>query len=246
MTDRRNQGSVSNPNPSVRYYRWSSDDKTFTYYDPEVKDEEKDKMGADVSIKLPLKFALLTERSTVRGWHDATESSIYANEVELTSQEELNVYSSKKDAKGNSLIASGLYNDIKTKLEGGHFEKAIYGYEKGVGIVRIALKGSGLTPWFDLIKEVGRDKYDLMIEVTGADEQKKGKIKYSTPIFEATKKITKAQDDEINEAFGKIDEYFKSKKKSEEPSEVESNVESGFDLPDQEPELVADSDDLPF
>lgn len=207
MSDRREQFGSSTPSPVVRYYEWKSDEKKFGYYDKNIGENK---------FVMPLKVAFVTTRACVRGWHDDTESGIYSNEVKNSGQETLSVYSSKPDKSGNNLIATGLYRDIKNDLKGGHYEKCIYGYEFGVGVVKINLKGSGLMAYSTFEKEAGKKTFDYFIEVKSATSAKKGKVNYSTPDFVLGEAITKEQDREVNDAFNVVEEFFKSKSKEPE------------------------------
>ena len=111
------QGAFSTPqsNPSTKFIDWKSNDKWFSYYDKDKKE--------NVQIPLPFKFLALDELHSVKGWNDATSSGIYSNEVKFISKEILTV----KPFKGNE-IAKGLYKDIKDKVQsaGGHYVKSIY------------------------------------------------------------------------------------------------------------------------
>lgn len=79
--------SRSNPtdgikNPATRWFEWAGGDEGgIKHYDKEAK--------ADVKVALPFTFLLLDELSTVKGWHEPSESGIYANEVRDTRQDAL-------------------------------------------------------------------------------------------------------------------------------------------------------------
>lgn len=60
-------------NPARKFLEWKSDDKCFSYYDKEKKE--------NVKVELPLTFVILEHYHTVKGWNDKSESGIYANEV---------------------------------------------------------------------------------------------------------------------------------------------------------------------
>jgi len=211
MSNRREQFGTSVPSPVVRYYEWKSNEKKFGYYD---------KAKGENVLVFPLKVAVLTTRACVRGWHDATESSIYSNEVKNTAQEPFNVYSSKPDKSGNTLIASGIYKEIKVNLGGGHYEKSVYAYEEGVGVVKVNFKGAALMAYSTFEKEFGKKTFDFMLEVSEFSEGKKGSIKFTTPTFALGSAIDAELDKKVNVAYGEVEEYFNSKnKKDEQPEE---------------------------
>jgi hypothetical protein len=238
---RRSQYGESLPNPTVRYYEWKSNDKTFSYYDKDKKE--------NVAV-FPLKIALLTERSTVRGWHDETESSIWANEVKNPAKERFSVQSSKPAKGGNTLIATGIYQEIKGKLEGGHFERVIYGYEEGVGIVKIYLKGSSLGAYSNFRKETGNKCFDKFIVVDEFVDGKKGSIKFTFPKFKLDGEFNSELDVKIDEAFQTVEEYLDSKGKSKEEVNndyVPEEHDSMTPPPQQSAmEEISSDDDLPF
>jgi hypothetical protein len=230
--DRREQFGNSAPSPVKRYYQWGSEVKGFKWYDKEAKENK---------VEFPLSVAFITSRSTVRGWHDLTESSIYANEVKNTAQEPLSVYSSKPDKKGNTLLATGIYKNIKGDLQGGHFEKVLYAYQEGVGVVKINLKGSALQAFSNFEKDNKRDVlFDNLLTIKTFESAKKGATKYTVPNFELGGAISKDLDVKANEAYKEVVAYLDSKGKSKDIVEEEVGVPEGvFDEETQ-------SDGLPF
>lgn len=233
MSERREQYGTSVPSPVKRYYQWASNEKGFKYYDKEK---------AENIIVFPLSFVFLTSRSTVRGWHDGTQSSIYANEVKNSAKEQLQVYSSKPDKKGNTLIAFGIYKDIKGDLQGGHFEKVVYGYEKGVGVVKINLKGASLQAYSNFEKE-NKNLFDNFITINTFVDAKKGSNKYTVPNFVLGDKIDSETDKIVDEAFKEVTNYLNSKgNKSEESKD---NYVPDTEIGEEQLEPIS-SDGLPF
>lgn len=234
MSERREQYGTSIPSPVKRYYQWASNEKGFKYYDKEK---------AENIIVFPLSFVFLTSRSTVRGWHDGTQSSIYANEVKNTAKEALQVYTSKPNSKGNTLLATGIYKEIKGNLEGGHFEKVVYGYEPSVGIVKINLKGSGLQAYSNFEK-ANKNLFDNLITISTFENAKKGATKYTVPNFVLGDKVTKEVDEMANEAFIKVTEYLSSKnnKDTDAREEYTPDEETG----EEQLESISSGGDLPF
>lgn len=236
MSNRREQFGTSIPSPVVRYYTWASNQKAFRYYD---------KASGENKEVFPLSFVFITARATVKGWHDSTESAIYANEVKNTAKEQLQVYSSKPDKKGNTLIATGIYKDIKGDLQGGHFEKVVYGYEKGVGVVKINLKGASLQAYSNFEKE-NKNLFDNFITINTFVDAKKGSNKYTVPNFVLGEKIDAETDKIVDEAFKQVTNYLNSKgNKSEEGKDsYVPDTETGEDESILEP--MNSEGDLPF
>ena len=164
--------SNSSNNPTKRYLDWKSNNKSFEYYDKEAKEK--------VSVELPLKFVFLQHYHTVKGWHDASQSGIYSNEVFYIGSEEMNV----KSFKGGP-IASGLYKDIKVDLmnAGAKYHRSVYVMLEDGTIANISMKGAVVKEWSDFI-DVNKSLVDTKwVEVSSTKDQKKGSIKYSTPEF---------------------------------------------------------------
>ena len=166
-------------NPAKKFLQWKSDEKCFSYYD---KETEK-----DVKIELPLNIVILEHYHTVKGWHDKSESGIYSNEVFSIGSDEVEV----KAFKGG-LIAKGLYKEIKSQIKdaGAHYSRSIYAVTNDLEIINISLKGSGVSAYSDFIKDFGDNNFDKhWVKISGAKEMKKGKVRYSVPVFEKGAKI---------------------------------------------------------
>lgn len=189
--------SRSNPtdairNPSTRWFDWGGgvDGGFVRYYD---KETEKQVPLGDAQNGGKFVFILLDEMATVKGWHDASESSIYANEVKDTRQDTLVV----KAFKGGEL-ASGLYASIKDRIvaEGGHFVSSCYiAYKDGetLRLGNIHFKGAALSAWMDFKKNCPTKKnaagksvkayYVDAVKIEGFEQGKKGSVTYRTPKF---------------------------------------------------------------
>jgi hypothetical protein len=167
-------------------------------------------------------FILLDELATVKGWHDPSESGIFANEVRDTRQDILVV----RSFKGGEL-ASGLYADIKDRIVavGGHFVASCYiAYKDGADLRlgNIRFKGAALSAWMDFKKQCPAKKdssgknvkayYVDAIKIHGFDQQKKGGTTFRVPQFqlvqlsEETNKQAIALDSEL-QAY--LSEYLK-------------------------------------
>ena len=172
--------SRSNPsdhlqNPATRWFEWRGEKGELKYYDKEAK--------ANVPVPLPFSFLLLDEVSTVRGWHDASGSGIYANEVRDTTTDILVV----KAFKGGT-IAEGRYRDIKTPVNaaGGGYVASLYvafkdGKDYKLG--NLQLKGSALGAWMDFRKLHRAELYSKAIKIDEYAEGRKGRVTFRVPIF---------------------------------------------------------------
>lgn len=172
--------SRSNPvetkrNPAVRWYQWSGKNGNVSYYDKEKKQS--------VDVTLPFGFILLDELSTIKGWHDASDSGISSNEVRNMRLDPLVV----RSFKGGEL-ANGLYADIKDRVAavGGHYVTNIYIAAKidgGLKLASLQLGGAALSSWFEFRKAAGQEIYKGAIQINGFKEGKKGAVVFKTPTF---------------------------------------------------------------
>jgi hypothetical protein len=169
---RVNHDSGESQNPTEKYLKWKSNDKSFTYWD---KTNEK-----EVTVSLPFKFVFLQHYHTVKGWHDASGSAIYSNEVYQIGKQPMMV----RSYKGGDIV-SGIYKDIKPKVNqsGGVYHRSIYVMLEDGSLVNLSIKGAVVKEWsdfYDFHKNIVDNKW---IEVNEALDQKKGSVKYSTPKF---------------------------------------------------------------
>lgn len=176
--------SRSNPqdtvvNPSTRWFEWNGETGVVRYYDKAA--QRNVEVGNDFS------FVLLDELGSVRGWHDASDSGIYSNEVKDTRQDVLIV----KSFKGGT-IAEGLYKDIKDRVNaaGGQFVANCYlGYKAEDGALSIGclrFKGAALAAWMEFRKAHRAALYEKGIRIKGYTEGKKGRIVFRTPVLHIT------------------------------------------------------------
>jgi hypothetical protein len=216
--------SRSNPtdgvrNPSTRWFEWAGgDDGGYVrWYDKDAK--------ADVKVDGAFTFLLLDELSTVKGWHEQSESSIYANEVRDLRSDALVV----KSFKGGEL-ASGLYTTIKDRIvaKGGHYHGSIYiAYrdDEGLKLGNLGLKGAALSAWMEFKKSAPSKKdaagknvkayFVDAVTVVGYEQAKKGGTTYRVPKF-----ALKAVSEETNTKALELDaelqtflaDYFKRPK----------------------------------
>lgn len=184
--------SRSNPidgirNPATRWFEWSggNDGGFVRWYDKDTK--------AAVKVPLPFTFLLLDELSTVKGWHDLSESGIYANEIRDTRQDVLVV----RSFKGGEL-ASGIYKSIKDRVaaQGGHYCASLYfAYKDGddLKIGNLCLKGAAASAWMEFKRSAptrkdanGRSLRAYFIDavkIAEFEQLKKGATVYRVPKF---------------------------------------------------------------
>ena len=222
--------------PVKKYLSWSSNDKCFTYWDKEAKENKK--------LPLPIKFIHYDEMATIKGWHDASGSGIYSNEVKSTKNEPLSV----RAFKGGE-IASGLYQDIKGKVNsaGGDYHVSLYA-ELGGEVVNFSFKGAALMRWSEFSKENRKSFQGHYINVLSASDEKKGSVKYSVPIFTIGNEIEASTSEASDKKYDNLVDYFKSRKANSASSaeEVQSHTAEAIFAP-QEPVATFDtSSDLPF
>lgn len=218
--------SRSNPNdavrnPATRWFQFASgaDGGFVRYYNKET--EENVNLG-DAENGSKFVFLLLDELATVSGWHDPSESAIFANEVRDTRQDALVV----RSFKGGEL-ATGLYASIKDRIAaiGGHFVSSCYiAYKDGdtLKLGNIRFKGAALSAWMDFKKQCQTKKdasgksikayYVDAVKIEGYEQQKKGGTTFRIPKFalntttEETNKQAIALDTEL-QAF--LSDYLK-------------------------------------
>ena len=215
ISNRKQAFAQPQTNPASKFIDWKSNDKCFSYYDKETKE--------NVSLPLPFKFLVLDELHTIKGWNDATQSAIYSNEVKWISKDELIV----KPFKGNE-IAKGLYKDIKEKVKsaGAHYVKSVYCMLEDGSIANLQLKGAACQSYGDFTAKTRSRLSDEWVEVSSASEGKKGAVKYTTPEFKFQKCLSDSEADLADEAFNTLEAYLKTYLIKSEPVEsIETEIE---------------------
>ena len=212
-----------NQNPTSKFMEWKSNDKSFSNYDKEIKD--------NVLVKLPLTFLVLEEYHTVKGYSDQDKTGIYSNEVLQIGNQEMEV----KTYKGR-LIAKGLYKDIKgvVKTAGGNYFKSIYAVTKDGELVNLSFKGAAVSKWSNLTeKGAWKRLKDEWVTVEDVEEHKKGTVKYTTPNFKFNTSLSETEFKMVTEKATELKawmgRYF-SKKEVKPVNEVE--VDAVVDLSD--------------
>jgi len=171
----RSNPNTGSTNPCTRWHDWKGDKGFVHYYDKAAQ--------ANVDVPLPFTFILLDETATVKGWHDASESGIYANEVRDTRQEVFVV----RAFKGGEL-ASGHYAAIRDRVGalGGNFVANLYiAYRVGdtFELGSLQFKGAALKTWMEFRKMARKDVFEKAITIKAATKGKKGSITYYVPEF---------------------------------------------------------------
>lgn len=249
--------SRSNPtdgisNPSRRWFEYAggSDGGVVRYYDKDAK--------ADVTVGETFQFILLDELATVKGWHDASDSGIYANEVRDTKQDTMVV----RSFKGGEL-ASGVYSAIRDRIGnlGGHFHASCYIAFKGedgkLAIGNIGFKGAALNAWVEFKKACGTKKvgdksvrayYVDAIRIVGFTEGTKGRVTYRVPKFELCPLSEASQQQAVtldNELQGFLAEYFK-RPRTEQTTAAKEAAPAPEPTSRREPEPEFEDDVIPF
>lgn len=194
MSSRREEFKSGSSNPAKRFLEWDSNAGGFKFYDKEK--------GANIPVKIPFKFVVLKTLHTVKGWHGKSESGIYSNEIP-----DMNHILNVKSFKGGH-IASGLYRDIKDKLQGGVYFKSIYVMLGDGSIANISLKGASCAAWGDFTKKSSARLPDEWVAVTGATEQRNGSVKYTIPAFEFKGSLKAEEGDMADQAYEQLKAYF--------------------------------------
>ncbi len=191
----RSNPNTGTKNPSSRWFEWAGGDNGgfVRWYNKETEQQ--------VKVDGAFTFLLLEELATVKGWHESSESSIYANEVMDLRQDVLVV----KAFKGGEL-ASGLYQGIRDRIiaVGGHFSASLYlAYREGeeLRLGNLQLKGAALGAWMDFKKSAGSKKhangknvgayYVDAVQIVGYEQAQKGGTTYRVPKF-ALKEVSEA------------------------------------------------------
>lgn len=218
----RSRPSQSIPNPATRRFKWHGATGVLRYWD---KAQEK-----EISVEAPFRFILLDERSTVTGFHEASNSAIYANEVKSTTQSPLTVKSKA------GVLAEGFYKDIRAEVGevGGNFTANLYVAfqgKDGLEIGLIQFRGAGLKEWMEFRKTSRNKVYEKAITLTGAVKGRKGSVTFYSPTFELSD--SSANDDGIAKDLDEqLQDYFDAMSKRGARPSSEAYAEQADDLDD--------------
>lgn len=168
--------SISQPkisNPCKKFIEFKGDSGVFRYWDKTKGDK-----GGNVELKYPIKFIVLDELNTIKGFSDELQSGIFSNEVHSLLDEDLTVRAFK--SKGG---VTGKYNLIKDQIHqmGGKFCKSVYvailNDKNELELANFQLMGAAFSSWMDH----GIDKSCFAISVSDCSDKKKGKVEYKVP-----------------------------------------------------------------
>lgn len=229
--------SRSNPtveNPATKFFEWDAKNGNIKYWD---KEQER-----EITVDLPFHFLMLDMLTTIKGFHNRSESGIYSNEVRSLDQ------IIKVKAFEGGLIAEGKYDNIKDtiKAAGGKFAKSIYiGYNENgtMQIGNITFKGASLGPWIDLEKKVGRRTLEeKAVVITDSRHESNGSIEYEVPVMKVrnvkpeSNKRAIALDEKLQEYLEKKTDHvdLPSEEETEDSSEdwATARVNAGEELYD--------------
>jgi len=235
--------SRSNPhegakNPATRWFEWNGEHGKLRYYDKST--------GKNVDMGADFTFLLLDQMGSVRGWHEASSSGIYSNEVRDTRQDVLVV----KSFKGGT-IAEGLYKDIKDRCNtaGGQFVSNCYiafksGDELAIGSLRF--KGAALGAWMEFCKANRAALYTKAVHINGAVEGKKGRVTYFVPAF-FTKELSGDTHNIAVALDAELQQFLTSYLKQTKRDQVAGSADSAPLEPNGHPTVDAPTDDdIPF
>lgn len=225
---KKSQDLTKSSNPVKKFLKWESENKQFSYYVSETKE--------NVMVDLPLRFVTLGRPLfCVKGFNDKLKLALYSNEVR-TVKDEMTV---RYFDKNQPIIAQGVWADVKEKSDsvGGKYHLSVYGYDLDAKeIINVDIKGNGIGEWGELFKKCSSRLADEIVISKGYKEGKTGSVKYTYPTFELERVIT---DEELDDVLDALDilkayqsEYFKGK-----VTEL---------LPEEEVPVPSDDEDLDF
>ena len=160
--------------PFKYFITFSGKDGMWEYWDGEKKE--------DVRLD-KLEFVVLDVRSSITGWSDSNKGRIYSNMVKSTVRSPLTAKS------GSTVIASGLYSEIKNQLvaAGGKFTANVLAVARINGQlvpVNIQFAAACLRDWSAFVTENNIfEIYKHLVVSEKGEQQKKGAVKYYTPEF---------------------------------------------------------------
>ena len=224
-------------NPASKFLEWKSQAQAWEYYD---KANEK---SVHVTPS-DLKFIVLDQLNTVKGFDERAGSGIWSNEVRSVAREPLTVKNK------NGTIVEGLWRDIKGR-NGSRFTKSVYVMGKiGDGeyeLMNLQLNGAALSSWFEFCETTGDVETDIVICAEGTKEGRKGAVTYFMPDFRVVSRtLSEAAADKANEMDATLQAYLREYfgKSQGEPGQAGRQSEPDADAPEPEPEDIGE--DTPF
>lgn len=226
--------SLSKPalkSPVKKFIEFKGDEGVFQYWDKENK--------KNVKLEAPIKFIVLDELNTIKGYSEKHKAGIFSNEVHNLKTQILNVRVFKAN-----ISVIGFYLDIKDKIGamGGKFCKSIYAaliVGDDLELVNFQLTGAAFKSWVDKVIDVNNNA----VMFSSTTDAKKGKVEYKIPNFTAEPIAP-----ELLQKAIKMDEALQEFLKKKKLNEIQSKVDE--EAAQEHPEdLVQDdkeTDDIPF
>ena len=209
---------TTNVNPTSKFLEWKSNNKSFSFWNKELKKNEE--------VKLPLTFMVLEEYHKISGFSDADQTGIYSNEVLQIGTEEMEVRTFK-----GRIIAKGLYKDIKGAVNaaGGNYHKSIYAVTNEWELINISFKGACVSQWSTFIeKGAWKRLADEWVSIESSNDHQKGMVKYSTPNFAFNSSLSDTEYKVVEEKATQLQDYMNKYFKAEEIEvEAEEVVATG-------------------
>ena len=209
---------TTNVNPTSKFLEWKSNNKSFSFWNKELKKNEE--------VKLPLTFMVLEEYHKISGFSDADQTGIYSNEVLQIGTEEMEVRTFK-----GRIIAKGLYKDIKGAVNaaGGNYHKSIYAVTNEWELINISFKGACVSEWSKFVeKGAWKRLADEWVSIESSNDHQKGMVKYSTPNFAFNISLSDTEYKVVEEKATQLQDYMNKYFKAEEIEvEAEEVVATG-------------------
>lgn len=238
---RSNPNDNGAPNPAVRWFEWNGETGSVRYYDKDAKQ--------NVDVGSDFRFMLLDQLGSVRGWHEASESGIYSNEVKDTRKDVLVVKAFKAGT-----LAEGLYKDIKDRVTtvGGQFVANCYvafkhdGDDLAIGSLRF--KGAALGAWMEFCKVNRSALYKKAVAISGFTEGKKGRVIFRVPVLKAVD-VSAESNDQAVALDAELQEWLtgyltrNTREQVERPPQHEPEPQQA---PEYSPVAELTDDDIPF
>lgn len=220
-------------NPAKHFIKVKSG--ALSYYDKES--------GENVEVPTPLKFVVLDQFGTIKGWSDQDESGYWSNEVKRIGSDTVNVRTKA------GLKESGIWKEIKGSIgiAGSKYYSSIYIAAQGrdgMEIQNLSLTGAALNAWIEFTKTTNLKTHSVTLAEWA--DGKKGSVKYKIPVFTA-EPMEDGEKDEAVELAKELrtyhNEYFSYAPKEDDeatPSHTDDVVIE--DIGDEPINL----DDIPF
>lgn len=198
----RSNPTENSSHPATRWIEWDGENGALRYYDRAEK--------RNVGMGDKFTFILLDQLGTVKGWHDASDSGIYSNEVKDARAQPFLV----KAFKGG-VLAEGFYAQIKDRVAafGGQYVTNLYVAMRDgsspLAIASLQFKGAALREWMEFSKANRSDLYKKAIGIDGSKEGKKGSVTFKTPTLKM-RDITPETDAQATELDMQLQTFLKS------------------------------------